>query len=223
MPLTREEISQIAKATADEVIERRGDICKCVDWFLVATASAEALEHNATVSDMAKDLHESLKEILPKKQLEDLEFQHVLLQGYITEGIAGMALSGALGSIRDKCNADISEVKRLASSGFEAIKKREPTMAAQNFSKLKGELVRLADNICGRKEGNPIRVRFDRADIDSAITAAKRLESEKDLYIFATYLGYTIDYRPPPGMQAYVIVHPDGTTETIKPGEGIDA
>jgi len=303
MPLTKEEISQIAKATADEVIERRGDICKCVDWFLVATTAAEALEHNATVSNMAKDLHEELKEVIPKKQLEDLEFKHVLLQGYITEGIAELALSGSLGSIRDKCNVDISDVKKLADSGFEAIKTRDPIMAAQNFSKLKGELVRLADNICGRKEGNPgakepwqmtkeefaiiylekrrdylgkvaysrltqeelqkereeaidyqkhtivqalragkpvppevladypdlrkesnpIRVRFDRADIDSAITAAKRLQSEKDLYIFATYLGYTIDYRPPPGMQAYVIVHPDGMTETIKPGEGIDA
>ena len=306
MPLTEEEIRQIAKATADEVIERRGDICKCVDWFLVATTAAEALEHNATVSDMAKDLHEELKEIIPQKQLEDLEFKHVLLQGYITEGMAEMVLAGSLGSIRGKCNVDISDVKKLADSGFEAIKKRDPIMAAQNFSKLKGELVRLADNICGQKEGNPgakepwqmtkeefaiiylekrrdylgkvaysrltqeelqkereeaidyqkhtivqalragkpvppevladypdlrkesnlgakeesnpVRVRFDRADIDSAIAAAKRLESEKDLYIFATHLGYTIDRRPPPGMQSYVLVHPDGTTETIKPG-----
>lgn len=67
--------------------------------------------------------------------------------------------------------------------------------------------------------GNPVRVRFDRASIDSAIAAAKRLESEKDLYIFATYLGYTIDRRPPPGMQQYVVVHPDGSTETVKPLE----
>ncbi|MBA7465863.1 hypothetical protein ES707_01035 [subsurface metagenome] len=66
-------------------------------------------------------------------------------------------------------------------------------------------------------EGNPARVRFDRADIDSAIAAAKRLKSEKDLYIFATYLGYTIDHRPPLGIQSYIIVRPDGTTETIKP------
>ena len=69
-----------------------------------------------------------------------------------------------------------------------------------------------------RPEGNPARVSYDRADIDSAIAAAKRLKSEKDLYIFATYLGYAIDNRPPPGMQSYVIVHSDGTTETIKPG-----
>jgi hypothetical protein len=326
MPLTEEEISQIAIRTAEEVMKRRGDICNCVDWFLVATTAAEALEHNATVSDMAKDLHEELKEIIPQKQLEDLEFKHVLLQGYITEGMAEMVLAGSLGSIRGKCNVDISDVKKLADSGFEAIKKRDPIMAAQNFSKLKGELVRLADNICGQKEGNPgakepwqmtraeisrietdfrekekplldelnrlrkepmslereqaidkvtaqldkiqeptakirlsdhkylveialsegklvppevladypdlrkesnlgakeesnpVRVRFDRADIDSAIAAAKRLESEKDLYIFATHLGYTIDRRPPPGMQSYVLVHPDGTTETIKPG-----
>ena len=125
------------------------DICKCLDWFLVATTAAEALEHNATVSDMAKELHEALKEIIPKEKLEDLEFRHVLLQGYITEGMAEFALAGSLGSIRDKCNVNISEVKKLADSGFEAIKRREPLMAAQNFTKLKGELLRLADNICG--------------------------------------------------------------------------
>ncbi|MBA7516369.1 hypothetical protein ES705_08417 [subsurface metagenome] len=68
------------------------------------------------------------------------------------------------------------------------------------------------------KESNPARVHFDRADIDSAIEAAKRLKSDRDLYIFATHLGYTIDKRPPPGMQQYVIVHTDGSTETIKPG-----
>jgi len=129
-----------------------GDICKCVDWFLVAITAAEALEHNATVSDMAKDLHENLKEIIPEKQLEDLEFRHVLLQGYLTEGMAEFALAGSLGSIRDKCNVDISEIKKLADSGFEAIKRREPVVAAHNFTKLKGELVRLAQNICGIKE-----------------------------------------------------------------------
>jgi len=68
--------------------------------------------------------------------------------------------------------------------------------------------------------GNPARVRFDRADIDSAIAAAKRLQSEKDLYIFATHLGYTIDHRSPPGMQSYIIVRPDGTTETVEPLRG---
>jgi len=125
-----------------------GDICKCVDWFLVAIAAAEALEHNATVSDMAKDLHENLKEILPGKKLEDLEFRHVLLQGYITERMAEFGLAGSLGSIRDKCNVDISEVKKLADSGFEAIKRRDPIAAAYNFNKLKVELVGLAQNIC---------------------------------------------------------------------------
>ena len=71
-----------------------------------------------------------------------------------------------------------------------------------------------------KEGGNPDRVRFDRASIDSAIAAAKRLQSEKDQYIFATYLGYTIESRPPPGMQQYVIVHPDGTTEIVKPQIG---
>ena len=153
MTLTREEIKEIATRTANEIIERRGDICKCIDWFLVATTAAEALEHNATVSDMAKDLHENLKEIIPEKQLEDLEFKHILLQGYITENIAEMTLSGSLGSIRDKCEVDISDVKELAAKGFEAIRMRNPTIAAESFTKVKVELLKLAGKICGKEEG----------------------------------------------------------------------
>ena len=129
------------------------NICKCVDWFLVAITAAEALEHNATVSDMATDLHKDLKEILPEEKLEDLTFKHVLLQGYLTEGMAEFALAGALGKIRDECNADISKVKDFADHGFEAIKSREPFMAAHNFTKLKGELVRLAGTLCENQVG----------------------------------------------------------------------
>ena len=125
-----------------------GNICKCVDWFIVATAAAEALEHNATVSDQAKKLHDDLKKVIPGDKLEDLEFKHTLLQGYVTENLAEMFLAGSLGSIRDKCNVDISEAKKLADSGFEAIKKRDPIMAADNFTKLKVELIKLADGIC---------------------------------------------------------------------------
>lgn len=128
------------------------NICKCVDWFLVAMTAAEALEHNATVSNMAKELHKDLTKLLSEEELEDLEFRHVLLQGYITEGMAEFALSGALGTIRDKCNANISDVKKLVTSGYEAIKRREPMMAAGNFNKLKGELIKLADDICKREK-----------------------------------------------------------------------
>ena len=167
---------------------------------------------------MAKNLHENLKEIIPEKQLEDLEFRHTLLQGYILENFAEMALAGSMGSIRDKCDVDISDVKELADKGFEAISRRDSTIATESFTKVKLELLKLAGKICGEEESNPARVHFDRADIDSAIEAAKRLKSDRDLYIFATHLGYTIDKRPPPGMQQYVIVHTDGSTETIKPG-----
>ncbi|MBA7686824.1 hypothetical protein ES703_95283 [subsurface metagenome] len=218
MAISRAEISNIGKEAAENVVARRGDICKCVDWFLVATTAAEALEHNATVSGMAKNLHENLKEIIPEKQLEDLEFRHTLLQGYILENFAEMALAGSMGSIRDKCDVDISDVKELADKGFEAISRRDSTIATESFTKVKLELLKLAGKICGEEESNPARVHFDRADITSAIEAAKRLKSDRDLYIFATHLGYTIDKRPPPGMQQYVIVHTDGSTETIKPG-----
>jgi len=127
-------------------------ICKCVDWFLLATTAAEALEHNATISDMAKELHDALQQVIPEEKLEDLEFKHPLLQGYLTENIAEMALAGSLGKIRDECEVDISRVKELADSGFEAIKKREPVIAANKFSKLKGELLTLAYSICEIKK-----------------------------------------------------------------------
>lgn len=129
-----------------------GDICKCVDWFLLATTAAEALEHNATISKMTKELHEQLKEILQKEQLENLEEQHVLLQGYITEAIAELALAASLGKIRDECNVDITNVKKLADGGFVAIERRDPITASHNFSKVKGVLMNLADNICEIKK-----------------------------------------------------------------------
>ena len=126
------------------------NICNCVDWLLVAITAAEALEHNALVSDMAKDLHEALKEIIPEETLENLESKHVLLQGYLTENIAQMALAGSLGSIRNKCDVDISVVKEIADKGFEAVKKRDADVAALNFTKLKVELLKIADDICKR-------------------------------------------------------------------------
>ncbi len=130
-----------------------GNICKCVDWLLVAVAAAEALEHNATVSDMGETLHSALKDVLTEEQLGDLEFKHPLIRGYLTENMAEMALAGSLGSIRSGCGVDISEVKKWADTGFEAIKKRDPETAAYNFTKLKGELVRLAQSICQNNQG----------------------------------------------------------------------
>jgi len=164
MALSDEDVNRIAEAVVKKAAEAEGikvmqlksaAICKCVDWFLVATTAAEALEHNATVSDMAKGLHKNLKDIIPREQLEDLEFKHPLLQGYLTENIAEMALSGSLGSIRDKCNVDISEVKKLAANGFKAIRRRDPQMATDSFSKVKVELLNLAGKICGEEGSNP--------------------------------------------------------------------
>lgn len=132
-----------------------GNICKCIDWFLIATAAAEALEHNATVSDMAKALHENLKEIIPEERLEDLEYKHVLLQGYVTENIAEMTLAGSLGSIRSKCNADITEVKKVADAGFAAIRRRDPEVAAESFTKVKVELLKLAQGLCSITRNKP--------------------------------------------------------------------
>lgn len=127
------------------------DICKCADWFLVAVAAAEALEHNATVTGMAERLHGSLQDELSPEQLEDLEFRHPLIRGYLTENMANMALSGALGEIRHKCDADISAVKERADKGFDAIKERDHEDAAEHFNKVKSDLISLAYEVCGVK------------------------------------------------------------------------
>lgn len=60
------------------------------------------------------------------------------------------------------------------------------------------------------------RVRYDRGNLDSAINAAKRLQSDKTLYIFATYYGYTISRQKPPVTQKYVSVKPSGDVNLSK-------
>jgi len=59
------------------------------------------------------------------------------------------------------------------------------------------------------------RVRFNRGNTESAINAAKRLQSDKTLYIFPTANGLTIEASKPPfGLQHYT-VQPDGSVEYI--------
>lgn len=125
------------------------DVCPCVEWLLVAAVAAEALEHNAGVSDYAGTLHDELKKLLTTEQLEDLEFRHHLLQGYVTENMANMALAGSIGSIEGKCNVDVTNLKNLAHEGFDAIKERAPSTAANRFMRVKGELLSLAQEVCG--------------------------------------------------------------------------
>ena len=57
------------------------------------------------------------------------------------------------------------------------------------------------------------RVRYNRADIDSTIRAAKKIISDHPLYVFATAYGFTIWHEAPPGSQRYVIINIDGTTQ----------
>lgn len=66
------------------------------------------------------------------------------------------------------------------------------------------------------KTAPPKRVRFHRGHLDSAINAARRLKHGEDVFIFGTQRGYVIEYKPPPFRQGFVVVHPDGTTETYE-------
>ena len=61
------------------------------------------------------------------------------------------------------------------------------------------------------------RVTFKRGDIRSAIDAARRLKSDKDLYIVPTAEGFTIEKTKPPTWIRHVLVKPDGTYKRISP------
>lgn len=124
------------------------NVCKCVDWFLVAIAAAEALEHNALISGQMETLTDELKQHISEEKLEDMSFRHALLGGYLTENMAVMALSGSLGEIHRQCGANIDKVKELSSKGYEAIKKRDADEAANSYTNLKVELIRVAQAVC---------------------------------------------------------------------------
>lgn len=62
------------------------------------------------------------------------------------------------------------------------------------------------------------RVRFNRGSTESAIAAAKRLQSDNTLYIFATCEGLTIERQAPPFGQQHYTVQPDGTVEYTEAG-----
>lgn len=113
-------------------------------------------------------------------------------------------------------NASVIEFRRLVEQAKAATTPEAQRQALLRMEALEDE-IRAITKL--PKEGNPGRVRFDRGDINSAITAAQRLKSDRDLYIFATYLGFTIDRGPPPGVQSYVVVHPDGSTDLYAPLE----
>ena len=130
------------------------NVCECIDWFLVAIAASEALEHNALVSGQMVSLKDALKEHMSEETIEDLAFRHALLGGYITENMAVMALSGSLGEIYRKCGANIDKAKELSSRGYEAIKKRDADEAADSYTNLKVELMKVAQAVC---ENNPCR------------------------------------------------------------------
>lgn len=58
-------------------------------------------------------------------------------------------------------------------------------------------------------------VTFNRGDLSSAIDAARRLKSDKDLFIVPTAYGLSIERVKPPVWLKHIIVKPDGTVEEI--------
>jgi hypothetical protein len=50
------------------------------------------------------------------------------------------------------------------------------------------------------------RVKYNKADLESTINAAKKIIQDKSLYVFATANGYTIENQKPPFNQKYVEV-----------------
>lgn len=62
-----------------------------------------------------------------------------------------------------------------------------------------------------------MRVRYNRADITSTMNAAIKLAvfDGQERFVFATYVGFTIDKSKPLGSQQYYKVSPRGETEFI--------
>lgn len=54
------------------------------------------------------------------------------------------------------------------------------------------------------------RVKYDKADINSAIDAAIKTVGDRPKYVYSTYYGYAVDNRRPPATQDYVQVSPGG-------------
>ncbi len=63
------------------------------------------------------------------------------------------------------------------------------------------------------------RIRFNRADINSAVEAAKKLKASREVYIVRTAYGYSIMAAKPPAWQNYIVVKPDGSTEIVRYAE----
>jgi len=54
------------------------------------------------------------------------------------------------------------------------------------------------------------RVKYNKADLESTINAAKKIIQDKPLYVYATGEGYTIGKQIPPFGMRYYSVNPDG-------------
>jgi hypothetical protein len=63
----------------------------------------------------------------------------------------------------------------------------------------------------------PKRVTFERGNLQSAIEAARRLKSDKDLYIIPTAEGLTIERTKPPTWIRHVLVRSDGSIKNVRP------
>lgn len=63
-------------------------------------------------------------------------------------------------------------------------------------------------------------VKYNRADINSAVEAAIKLKAAREVYIVPTAGGYCIMAAKPPAWQNYIVVKPDGSTEIVRYNAG---
>ena len=151
MALSREEIEEIAKRTADEVTSRLNEDnpskCKeCVTWSLVGMAATEALEHNAIVGGALREVGKTIKGMVSKDEWEDLVGELDWFERPITEMTADIAVHGALNEL-EKCGLDVSKARRLHQEGSKANEKGESSSARFRYIDLKNELISLAGKL----------------------------------------------------------------------------
>ncbi len=129
-----------------------GNVCPCIDAIIIATACAEAMEHNTVVSKEARSIGINVKRLLSEDQYDKLTFDHGWLENPIIEPMAGFAFHSFVRDIFDKCGAPKERIDNLQKLFSEAREQSETKgqfeQARRKFIDIKMEIQSIAQDLC---------------------------------------------------------------------------
>ena len=123
-----------------------------VTWLLVAMAGTEALEHNAMVGGMLRDIGKKIKGMVRPEEWKDIVNELDWFEHPITEMTANIAIFGSLSEL-EKHGLDVSRLRKLSSEGIKANEARLSSAAQAKYIQLKDELLSLARSYRGKSNG----------------------------------------------------------------------